>query len=267
MPLPPTSFADIAARILAAPAVLLSLDYDGTLVPVRGSGAGEHSPERVRRLLRSLHAHPRIVPAIVTGRALPEIKSFVPIEGFAYAGEHGMEIEAPGLRAGFVPEPEVQRAVERVLARWKELEAHTPGTLVQVKARSGSFHFKGVPAAECVAIEAAALACGADESAAGLVTMTGGVRIVELRPRGGWHKGDGIRILSQWMRERSALPNALSVFIGDDLTDEDAFRTMQRDSSPAIAIRVSADPNVRTHADARIESVEDVLALLEMLAP
>lgn len=273
-PEPPTlpSLSDaslpvLAARLLAAPRVLLSLDYDGTLVPVRGNGAGEHSPGRVRRLLESLQAHPRIVPALVTGRALAEIKAFVPIEGFAYAGEHGMDIDAPGLRTGFVPEPEVQHAVERVLARWRELETQTPGTLVQVKSRSGSFHFKGVAAVDCSTVEAAARACGADEVASGLVTMTGGVRIVELRPRGGWHKGDGIRILSRWLRERFAEPAALSVFIGDDLTDEDAFRTMHHDSAPALAIRVSADPAVPTHADARLSGVEEVLSLLEALAP
>jgi trehalose 6-phosphate phosphatase len=257
---------EVAARLLAlaqpAP-LLLCLDYDGTIRP--NVGAAPHgTPAETIALLARLQRSASIVPAIVTGRAMDDVRSLVPLEGFGLAGEHGMEIDAAGLRAAFDPGAEVLAAVRTVTQRWLALADGTPGCAVQVKPRSASFHFKGVAEADAPGIESRACACGHGEQAAGLVTLTGGWRIVELRPAGGWTKGTATGLLAAHLRAHHGAGCAVA-FAGDDLTDEDALRHMGG-LRPSLGIRVAADPCVATAADVVLRDVAAVIAMLEALA-
>lgn len=237
--------------------LLLCLDYDGTLRENDVHWHRPESPPELLALLSALVAHPLIEPVIVTGRALAEAKALVPVRGLGFAGEHGMEVDAAGLRLSFTPEPEVTAAVRTVFARWRELEAATPGTMVQEKGRSGSFHLKGVPEEFAAFIESEARRLGEEFARDELIEFTGGWRIVELRPRGGWTKGTATVELTRHLRTRVA-------FIGDDLTDEDALRILP-DLAPSIGIRVCREEGTPTAATWRLRSVGEVLEVLSAL--
>lgn len=257
---------EVAARLLAlaeAAPLLLCLDYDGTIR--QNVGAAPHgTPAETLALLARLQRSASIVPAIVTGRAMDDVRPLLPLEGFGLAGEHGMEIDAAGLRAAFDPGAAVLAGVRAVTERWLALAAETPGCVVQVKPRSASFHFKGVTETDAPHIEARAYACGRDEQAAGLVALTGGWRIVELRPVGGWTKGTATELLAAHMRARHGAACAVA-FAGDDLTDEDALRHLPG-LRPSLGIRIAADPRVPTAADVVLRDVAGMLETLAIVA-
>lgn len=87
----------IAERIRNADQVLLLSDFDGTLSPIVGRPEEAVLPDGTRRAIEALAAHQRFGVAVVSGRALSDIKNKVGIQNITYAGNHGMEIGGPWL--------------------------------------------------------------------------------------------------------------------------------------------------------------------------
>ena len=86
----------VSQLISGASHVLLLSDYDGTLAPIAARPELAALPERTRELLTSLGGSHRITAGVVSGRSLADLKEMVAIPGLVYAGNHGMEMEAPG---------------------------------------------------------------------------------------------------------------------------------------------------------------------------
>ena len=99
----------IASSIRNAPHVLLSLDFDGTLAPIHQNPGAASMPSESRRALKALESGHRSSVAIISGRALPDLRERVRMEEIIYAGNHGLEITGPGLH--FI-EPTAARRVE-----------------------------------------------------------------------------------------------------------------------------------------------------------
>ena len=89
-----------------------------------------------------------------------------------------------------------------------------------------------------------------------LFQVTQGLQVFEIRPRVNWHKGLAVR----WIREALGQRDALSMYMGDDLTDEDAFRALP----DGITIRVGRASG--TCARYYIELQDSVQEFLQWLA-
>ncbi len=87
---------DLFDRIMHASSVLLFLDYDGTLVPIRREPSRATLSPRTKRALTTLSRIPGISVGIISGRPLSELKRFVGVTGLWYAGNHGFEISREG---------------------------------------------------------------------------------------------------------------------------------------------------------------------------
>lgn len=193
------------------------LDYDGTLTPIVERPEDAVLAADTRSVLRALaQRHP---VSIVSGRDLADVRARVAVDGLHYAGSHGFDIAGP--RGNRVHEAALQ-AAPQLAAAAVEIERNTAqlaGVQVERKRFAVAVHFRRARAADAPAVEAAVDRVLARH--AGL-RKTGGKMIFELRPDVDWDKGRAVL----WLIEALDLRDALPVYIGDDVTDEDAFRAL-----------------------------------------
>ena len=97
------AWGSFASDIRVAYHTILLSDYDGTLTPIVGDPKDAILSPEVREKLRALSQKPTTSVGIISGRSISELKSMVAIEGIYYAGNHGLEIEGPGLN--FISQP------------------------------------------------------------------------------------------------------------------------------------------------------------------
>jgi len=192
--------------------------------------------------------------AIISGRALPDLRERVRMDEIIYAGNHGLEITGPGLH--FI-EPTAASRVEALeeLARHLQVRLrHISGVEVENKVLTASIHFRRASASRLEEVHRTVQ--GALSPVVDLFQVTQGLQVFEIRPRVNWHKGRAVR----WIREAVGRRDALPVYIGDDLTDEDAFAALPE----GITVRVGRTTG--TGARYSLESQDLVQEFLLWLA-
>jgi trehalose 6-phosphate phosphatase len=196
------------------------LDYDGTLTPIVRQPAHAVLSDSMRQAIHTLAAHMPV--AILSGRDLDDIRQRVGINEIIYAGSHGFDIAGPsGLRKQvameFLP---ILDAAEKEL---REKLASTLGALLERKRFSIAAHYREANDSGVIKVERAVNEVAARHRE--LRTITG-KKVYELQPDIDWNKGGAV----VWLLETLGLeqPEVLPLYIGDDFTDEDAFRTLQQ---------------------------------------
>jgi trehalose-phosphatase len=251
----------VAARIRAEAGrrhLLVLLDFDGTLCGFASDPQAVVLTAETSAALDLLAASPDVTLGIVSGRPAQDVLRRLPPAARLYAaGVHGLEIEWPGGR--FVHEEAARSiaAVQHVAqAIAPELERR-PGVFVEDKGMSIALHVRAASAGDAAAAEARFRALAAPALAAHEVRILEGACVVELLPGVPWNKGDAVAwIRARVERERGAV---FTVFAGDDITDEDAFRAV----GAGLAIAASDRPS---GADCRLEGPEAITRLLQRLA-
>ena len=249
-----TCAADIARRIGGTPLAVF-LDYDGTLTPIVARPELATLPEAMAGVLRALAA--RCPVAILSGRDLADLQQMVTLDGVVYAGSHGFDVDAPEELGGrFRRGGDFAGVLAAARARLKEAVAPIAGAWVEDKAFAVTLHFRQVAPEDVPAVEAAF--AGVAEAFPDL-RRTGGKKVLELRPNVEWDKGRALQMLLERI-DRSG-PH-VPLFVGDDETDEDAFRAV---AGSGIGIRVG-DPHVASAAEYFLADTDEVGTFLERLA-
>ena len=211
------------------------LDYDGTLTPIVSHPEDAWLSESMRQTLRSLAG--RVPVAILSGRDLDDLRGRVLVEGIVYAGSHGFDIAGAGglrreLGASYLP---VLDAAEMEL---REALDEISGAQLERKHFSVAAHYRNVSDhdASRVALAVDAVAAGHRE-----LRRINGKKVYELLPDIDWNKGKAVL----WLLDTLELERgkAFPIFIGDDRTDEDAFRALE---NRGVGILVSEQPQVTT---------------------
>src|SRR5437899_4598916 len=211
--------------------VAVFLDYDGTLTPIVSHPENAWLADSMRQTLRELAA--RAPVAILSGRDLDDVRRRVNIDAIVYAGSHGFDIAGPrGLRrqvaADFLPKLDIAE---------KELRGALDGILdaqVEPKHFSIAAHYRNVRENDILMVKQAV-----DEVAARhreLRSMDG-KKVYELLPDIDWDKGKAVL----WLLETLELEHGdvRPIYIGDDSTDEDAFRALEQ---RGVGILVTEQP-------------------------
>jgi trehalose-phosphatase len=228
------------------------LDYDGTLAPFHVNRKLALPLPRSLELVGAIAAEPHMSVGVVSGRPLSEIARLLGPLSVTLVGEHGWEMR---LRDGSVLQHPVSAALVEMLDRAERAALDRGmGGLLERKRTGLVFHTRGVVGAELAReLEDQAWTLWqtlAEGEKVRLQRIDGGV---ELRLRG-WNKGTAVLSLISQSPE-----GTLAVFIGDDVTDEDAFEVVQ---GFGFGVRVGASDQ-RTVAAAHLPTCASVAEFLE----
>lgn len=248
----------VAARA-AAGDMLLALDFDGTLAPIVPHPADAEMLEAARTALAALAARSDTRIAIVSGRGLADVRTRVGLPSIYYAGNHGLEIEGPGVRRVVEAAERARPALAECARRLAPLEREYDGIYLEDKQLSLSLHFRNVrdAPADAPIVERVHALCAGIEG----VRLTDGKKVVEIRPDVDWDKGRATVFLLDTLLGDA--PGAPVTFIGDDRTDEDAFRALGKRGEGII---VADPPPDGTAAVAYLRSPAEVADFLSELA-
>jgi trehalose 6-phosphate phosphatase len=207
------------ALVRASRESALLLDFDGTLAPFRIDPLRVRPWAGVPALLEEIHKLGRTHIGIVTGRPAKEVASQIALPFLQIWGLHGAERLFPDGRVELdelLPHEHDALAAARLAIR---VAALGQGVRVEEKWNAVVVHWRGKSARASETLLKRALKLlqpFADEAAMHLLQFDGGIEL-----RAGRNKGDAVRLL---LSEMSS--NAPVAYLGDDTTDEDAFRAL-----------------------------------------
>jgi trehalose 6-phosphate phosphatase len=224
----------------------LYLDYDGTLVEIQSRPEeAVLSPARRGELSRLTR---QALVCVVTGRSLSDIRRLIRLQAIGLIANHGMEMAANG-RLWVHPQAAAARpALRNVLAKLRAAAASYPRLLIEDKGVTASIHLRRLDRRHVPAVER--LVAGAVRAEDGRFRLTRGKEVLEIRPDVDWDKG---RAVLDFRTLMGLPPRRTAIYIGDDRTDEDAFRALGPD---ALTFRVG--PAGRSAARFRLVDVERV---------
>ncbi len=256
-PLTDTDFERWLSAFLGRYRLALFLDYDGTLTPLVEHPSDALLADTIRRVLDACVSRSDTDAIIVSGRKLEEVQRLVDDSRLVYAGNHGLEIAGPGL-PDFRHEDLVhyRTRTEELAKALEPLARH--GAWTELKGPTLTFHYRSVPEEQRAELVG---------QASDIITKFGyqarGAHCaVEGRPPIGWDKGRAVLHVLRHRYGPAWSEQMRVVYVGDDQTDEDAFRLL---AGLAVTFRVGPADTV-TAATHRLPDVEAVQALLEWLA-
>ena len=250
----------VALRLSGTPLSIL-LDIDGTLAPIAPRPDQAKVPAETCKALERLIAIPDAHVAIVTGRSVADARRLVALKGLGVIGNHGFEVL--GESGEVISEPAAISYLESVRKAAKvlgPLEKEVHGVVVEDKHWTLSVHYRlaARPAINGIAdkVHGTARDLG--------LKVTRGKEVLELRPPLDVNKGTAAVL---WVRRLGISSSASVLYVGDDRTDEDAFRELRAAFPRAVTIRVGdPDHGETTSAEFRLDTPAEVKDFLVALA-
>jgi len=233
-------------------------DVDGTISPIAPSPEEAAISPMCRRYLSALVDNLDLV-AVISGRPLAEVMGMVGIEGLAYVGNHGLEMWIRGVPQMWPGSERYMNTIAGAIDAIKDM-AEKEGVYIENKGLTASIHYRNSsdPGTTKSMILAAALPLVGKYN----LKITEGRMVVELRPDIDVDKGSALALLIEKYR-LSGL-----IYIGDDVTDIDAFRALHRSGVNSAAIGVGSDeapPDLYNEADYVVYGISDVERFLSWL--
>lgn len=245
-------WSEIEALIKSYRRIYVLTDYDGTLTPIVKFPDRAILNENVRDLLGALVKDKRFKLAIISGRALKEIINLVGVKGAYYIGNHGLEMMGPSLSFVHPFAEKLSPIISNICMNLKNELKNIDGVMVEDKGMTASIHYRMVRKYKIKKIKNIVKSIVKSHKD---FEIRYGKMVIEIRPKVSWDKGDAALWLIKNLGE-----DGIPVYIGDDKTDEDAFKKIEC----GLTIIVS---NRRRESNARyyLKSTEDVHKFLYRL--
>jgi trehalose-phosphatase len=212
---------NIQVRIQQAQNLFLFLDYDGTLTPIVSRPELALCPSEVRRHLEKLRDLPGVSLAIISGRSVEDVREKVGVSGIVYVGNHGLEIENPAGRHKKLLVSARKKELKRIAQNLQNSLKKIPGILFEDKGPILSVHYRNAPQkffTQVPQIVEAELQRWRKRW-----KMASGKRVLEIRPNINFNKGKAVKEILKTFPS----PQLLPIYLGDDQTDEEAFRVLK----------------------------------------
>ncbi|MCF7890247.1 trehalose-phosphatase [Candidatus Bipolaricaulota bacterium] len=238
--------------------LLLCTDFDGTLVTFNGTPSETSLPPEREKLLTKLANLDRLYLAIISGRKFQELAELVPLENVTLAGNHGLRIRfEDGTNHELDTSEETHRAISAMKSVLQESIGKEEGIIIEDKSFGLVLHYRQYKGNK-EKIKERFYRIWNEHSIPDLEVIKG-AELLEVRP-GNWNKGDAVQLLQdRWGKE---IP---TIYIGDDTTDEDAFRVL-RGQNYGIPVLVDNREDTETEAQYRLKSPKEVTKFLELIS-
>ena len=216
-------------------------DFDGTLSDIVDDPGSARPVAGATEALGKLAAQCPV--AVLSGRDLADVMKRVGVPGIWYAGSHGFELTAPDgshhqneAAATAIP------VLEQAAGQLRDQLCAIPGVVVEHKRFGVAVHYRNAARDRVGEVLAAVRVAGRRDG----LRVTTGREVIELRPDLDWDKGKTLRWVIDHLREAGS-GSLTPVYLGDDITDEDAFDAVSADGVP-ILVRHSDDGDRATAA-------------------
>ncbi len=250
-------------RRLAERRPAVFLDYDGTLTPIVDRPEEAIISESMRDAIRGLAERCPVI--IVSGRDRRVVQELMGLDDLIVAGSHGFDIWSP--LGGAIEREEgaefgglLDEVKERLRAETSSIE----GALVEPKKISVAVHYRLVSEEERQGVKEivdAVLAEHPDD-----LKVTPGKMVYEIQPKIEWDKGKAVLYLLETLDLNRE--DVVPIYVGDDITDEDAFEALNG-RGIGIFVGRADDPEVggrSTSADYVLHTTQEVERFLDTLA-
>ncbi|XP_076957804.1 putative trehalose-phosphate phosphatase 2 [Bidens hawaiensis] len=257
--------------------IVVFLDYDGTLSPIVCDPDRAYMSDQMRAAVRDVSKH--FPTAIISGRSRQKVYSFVKLRQVYYSGSHGMDTMGPAKTNNsydekyhhktideegnelvvFQPAKDFLPVIKKMLVEITERTKNIRGVVIEDNRFCLSVHYRHVRGEEYERVE--------EEVESMLVNypefhMTSGKKVLEIRPSIDWNKGHAL----EYLLHNLGFDNVLPIYIGDDRTDEDAFKDvcyfrLLRERGEGYPIVVSSKPR-KTMAFHSLHDPSEVLSFL-----
>ncbi|MGA9490333.1 MAG: trehalose-phosphatase [Mycobacterium sp.] len=235
-------------------------DFDGTLSEIVNDPASARLADGAAEALTALSAQCPV--AILSGRDLADVRQRIGLPGIWYAGSHGFELTGPD--GAHHQNPEAAQSVPVLAEAAGELAdqlGDIAGVVVEHKRFGVAVHYRNA-ARDRVGEVAAAVRRAGQRTA---LRVTTGREVIELRPNVDWDKGRTLRWVLDHIRDKDGSSPLLPIYLGDDITDEDAFDAVA-DDGVGILVRHGDDGDRATAARYALENPDRVREFIERLA-
>lgn len=240
---------------LAGKALAVFLDYDGTLTPIVEDHTKALLAEDMRAAVAALARHCTVV--IVSGRDRARLQQLVSLDHVWYAGSHGFDIAGPKggecLEQGAEFLPELDEVEQALQARLADIKGHS----VERKKYSIAVHYRQIAENDVDRLRPILDSTLAEHP---LLRLGHGKKVFEIRPDIEWDKGEAVLWLLQRLTKKQ--PGLAPLYVGDDITDEDAFHALAR---RGLCIAVRHDESRQTAGQYAVADTREVMRLLDLL--
>ena len=240
--------------------IFLFLDYDGTLVPIVQNPDNAIMPQKIKTILRCLSKSPNLRRAIISGRALKDIKNKIGMEGLIYAGNHGLEIETPKIKFKVPVSIRYVVTLKKIKTILRKKLSKIKGAIVEDKGLTLSVHYRLVEAKDAWAVKTVFHEVLAYYIVSNKVKIRPGKKVLEIRPPLEWDKGKMVLWLLARLKFILGEEPYIPIYIGDDMTDEDAFRVLK-----TRGLTVFVGDSGKTHAKYYLRNTQEVTEFLEQI--
>ncbi|XP_027330688.1 trehalose-phosphate phosphatase A-like [Abrus precatorius] len=258
--------------------IALFLDYDGTLSPIVDNPDRAFMSDNMRAAVKKVAEY--FPTAIISGRSRDKVYEFVGVSELYYAGSHGMDIIGPlrqsvsdhhpdGIMSAdkqgnevklFQPAAEFLPMIDEVRQLLIECTKDIKGATVENNKFCVSVHYRNVDEESWDIVGQRVYDVLKDYPR---LRLTHGRKVLEVRPVIDWDKGKAVTFLLESL-ELNDGDDLLAIYVGDDRTDEDAFKVL-REVNKGCGILVSPAPR-ESNAIYSLRDPSEVMEFLTSLA-
>lgn len=212
--------------------LLIFFDFDGTLAPISPTWELTKLPEKTRSLIKKLIKNPNIYPVIISGRPLDDVKRKTGIPGIDLSGNHGLEWEIDGKYHNSTDLNHIKPTFSKIKELLNKLKNKYNGVLIEDKKITIAVHFRLLK--EKYNEEFLSKVKNFLNKYQGKeINYTLGKKVIDIKPNTDWNKGGFCKYYINELKEKLQKQFGV-IYIGDDTTDEDAFKVLKNE----ITIRV-----------------------------
>lgn len=251
---------NIAGLVKTKKRIFLFLDYDGTLTPIVKNPHQAHLEQSVKELLKELSRNKNIIVGIISGRMLSDIKKRVGLDNLLYSGNHGLEFYYKGkdMLAKGLSRQRYLKLLNPVKKELKKALGSVGGVVFEDKKIIFAVHYRKIAANKAAYVKAVFKKAVGPFLKDKKLKVSTGKRVLELRPNISCSKAEAVRLFHSEFKKSKG---EITIFIGDDLTDEDIFKILKK---PDISIRVGK--KLSSKAQYFLKNHKEVKKLLTHLA-